>query len=375
MKKVLIIQALAKQYRVPFFEQLYLALREEEIQLKVAYGSPNSTELKKADNVHLNPEYGTKVKNWWLLNDRFLYQSVLHKVASADLIIVEQASKHFINYILILLSALSLKKVAFWGHGRNRQAKAKSFSEWVKRALIDKVDWWFAYTKGTADYLAASGVDKSRITIIQNSIDTKSFRTELFKITHGDLIFARQKIGITESSRVALFCGGLYADKHLEFLILSAKLVKSKVANFELIIVGNGPERYVIEAAAVNESWLHYVGPKFGFEKAQYFKIADVFLMPGLVGLAILDAFVAGLPLITTDIPIHSPEIEYLHHGVNGMMTCHNYEAYASAVAELLTNQLLLLNLRKGAIDSADHYTLDNMVERSKLGIIECLMK
>jgi L-malate glycosyltransferase len=38
-------------------------------------------------------------------------------------------------------------------------------------------------------------------------------------------------------------------------------------------------------------------------------------LMPGLVGLAVLDAFADGIPRVTTVIEYHSPEIEYLVPG------------------------------------------------------------
>jgi glycosyltransferase involved in cell wall biosynthesis len=95
--------------------------------------------------------------------------------------------------------------------------------------------------------------------------------------------------------------------------------------------------------------------------------------MPGLVGLAILDAFTASLPMATTDVPIHSPEIEYLEGGRNGLVTEHNVEAYAQAMVSLLSDRNRLKALQEGAASSGRIYTIENMVERFRRGIVVCL--
>ena len=66
-------------------------------------------------------------------------------------------------------------------------------------------------------------------------------------------------------------------------------------------------------------NWVHWVGPKFGREKTDLMAISDVFLLPGRVGLAILDAFA----VLTTRLDIHCPEIEYLEEDRNVLVTDH----------------------------------------------------
>jgi glycosyltransferase involved in cell wall biosynthesis len=118
---------------------------------------------------------------------------------------------------------------------------------------------------------------------------------------------------------------------------------------------------------------VHFVGPKFGDRKAQFLAIADVFLLPGRAGLAVLDGFAAGLPLVATRLSIHGPEMEYFEEGRNGVMTAPYPEAYARAVAFLLSNPKELHLLRVGAANSAEKYSIEGMVENFKKGIVQCL--
>jgi glycosyltransferase involved in cell wall biosynthesis len=91
--------------------------------------------------------------------------------------------------------------------------------------------------------------------------------------------------------------------------------------------------------------------------------------MPGLVGLAVLDAFNTNTPMITTDFEYHSPEIEYLQNGTNGIITENNLEAYVKAVVNTLQNANILSELKKGCLVSAELYTMEKMVENFAEGI------
>jgi glycosyltransferase involved in cell wall biosynthesis len=96
-------------------------------------------------------------------------------------------------------------------------------------------------------------------------------------------------------------------------------------------------------------------------------------MMPGLVGLVVVDAFAAGLPLVTTRIDTHSPEIEYLEPGVNGLVTEPDAGSLATACVELLQSPPLLERLRAGCSESSRVYTLEAMVERFARGVQDAL--
>lgn len=373
MKQVLIIQAVIKQYRVPFYDVLARILADQDVSLKVLYSDPNEVEARKGDNSELGPAIGTKVSGYWFASGRLLWQPVFRDVWKSDLIIVECANKHLINPVLLLLSKMRVTKTAFWGHGRNRQGDSGAFTERLKRLMVKFPEWWFAYTEGTGEYVAAAGFPRDRITNVQNSIDTSAFRDALSSVTGGQITDVRRSWGISQNAFVGLFCGSLYPHKKLEFLIEAAQIVKSQLPDFHLLIVGTGPQRDVLDAASRQHDWIHPLGARFDHEKATLFKCADVFLMPGLVGLSILDSFTAGLPLLTTDIPIHSPEIEYLKQNFNGAITPFEPKAYAQAIVQLANDPPRLARLRDGARRSASLYGIEAMAASFAEGVLRCL--
>lgn len=372
MKHVIIIQSVVKQYRVPFFLALRDELRASGIHLTVVYSEPNTAEGRKKDNVELEASLAVKVPARWFLDQRFVYQRALSQVADADMVIVEQANKHLINPILLLMSKFGTKKIGFWGLGENKQPDRSAISEWLKRRTISKVDWFFAYTRETAHFLKQCGVDSSRITAVQNAVDTRQLSVNVSAISSAEAMSCREALGIPAHAPTALYCGTLEQVK-LGCLFQSAEEVRREIHDFHLLIVGDGGEADAVRAFSSGNDWVHWVGPKFGKDNAVYFRIADVFFMPGRVGLAILDAFAAGLPLCTTALPNHGPEIEYLVPEKNGVMTEPGPHAFASALVELLRSPNRLAALKAGARDSGRFYTVENMARNFADGIIKCL--
>jgi hypothetical protein len=73
-------------------------------------------------------------------------------------------------------------------------------------------------------------------------------------------------------------------------------------------------------------------GVRKRLEKALYFRMGDIMLNPGLVGLHIVDAFCSGLVIVTTKTASHSPEVVYLRDGENGIYADDTAIAYSEAM-------------------------------------------
>jgi glycosyltransferase involved in cell wall biosynthesis len=232
---------------------------------------------------------------------------------------------------------------------------------------------WFAYTPGTASYLTSAGVPPDKITSVDNAIDTNGFKTLLNSVTRDEVDEKRREFGISEGDYVALYCGSLYPEKRIPYLLQTAKLIAERNPRFRLLIVGSGIETEIVKSASNCSPYILYAGPLFGRDKAVCFRLAELFLNPGLVGLGILDSFCAELPFVTTDEALHSPEIDYLENGVNGLKVSGNANVFAEAVLDLMCNPERVAKMRQAARETAAQYTVENMVAKTCDGIFKSL--
>jgi glycosyltransferase involved in cell wall biosynthesis len=206
------------------------------------------------------------------------------------------------------------------------------------------------------------------------AVDTAQISRWIADLSPGATASLRAGLRIPPSAPVGIYCGALEKSKNIPFLVASAKLVRKRVPDFHLVLVGGGPESvYVADETLLNRDCIRWTGPTFCAEKAALLNMADVFLLPGKVGLAILDAFAARLPLFTTRIPNHCPEVEYLEDGRNGIIAENSVEAYAQAVTETLCDPARLAALKNGAYQSSLKYSIEAMVANFCRGIRECL--
>lgn len=371
---VVAIVANMKKFRIPFYQQLATELELRNITLRVVFSDPTSRECTKNDAADLEAPTGIKVTALHPLGARALVQFLPFRlVAKADLLITVQANGYLMNYVLQLLSWLKIKPVAFWGHAFNHQGNPASAREKMKRFFATKVDWWFTYTSRTSAYLVALGFPARRISVIENAVDTSGFASEVVKCKLNGIDAFRSGISGCEDPFIALYCGSLYPEKQLPFLLEVGDLLAARHANFRLLVVGDGPDRDRIRNAISTRHWLKDFGPQFGHEKARLFAASDIFLNPGLVGLAILDSFAAGLPFITAERVDHSPEFAYLQHQNNGLLLPFEVRTFADGVETIMADRCLRSALCRGATASAARLTLENMVRNVADGICRCL--
>lgn len=402
-KKVLIVQQVLKQYRLAFFQQLAQQLAADGIEFTLCFSLPQGAELAKADNISQPP--GSYAKLVPVQTVGPLVWQAIPELASFDLVIVEQANRHLLNYQL-LFRRLNHKapKFIFWGHGFNHQATPGLWSnlkQQFKKTLLGYADGFFAYTQQVANYAIAQGVAADKVTVLNNSIETETFRANVQKLRQqngsvnaGAADTAVTSTAVTSSAVInsaaattllpnepqpkalptLIFCGALYPDKQIALLLQTAEQLAKQQLIKKLIVLGDGPDKPLLEAALKAQSsssqqmaWLDYRGACFGEEKAAAYTEADLVLNPGLVGLAILDAFAAGLPLVTTHFRGHSPEISYLVHGYNGLMV--EASQLTQALTQLLQSPQQLQNLAEGAAQSSAQYSLAAMVQAFAGGI------
>jgi glycosyltransferase involved in cell wall biosynthesis len=374
MKKVVIIQRILPHYRIPFFERLFQVLAEKNIELIVIYGQHRENTVPKSVNV--DRPWALKINNYYLFseNNEVVWQPCFLKAVNADLVIIEQANRLLINYLFLLTRKFIKPKIALWGHGRNFQSiNPDGLLESWKKWLSKQVDWWFAYTQSSAELVKSIGFAEKKITITQNAICTESLIQAKNKISSTQMNIIKMELGIS-GDNIVIYCGGIYEQKKMCFLIGACKEIKKQVDDFHVIFIGDGPEAFLVKKFDEENQWVHYLGEKLDTDIVPYFSISKLMLMPGLVGLSVVDSFALEVPIVSTDIPIHSPEFSYLENGINAQIVKYDLKKYSDQVSKLLINNDSRNILLEGCKTSSKKYQLNNMTMRfveSILGLMD----
>jgi glycosyltransferase involved in cell wall biosynthesis len=376
--EVLVVQQLLKNFRLPLHDGVYQQLDRQGIVYRLVFSAPAGTEISKGDCLTAAPA------PWYqLIRLRSFGPLVWQQPPrwrQARVIVVEQANKHLFNWWLLLnLTLLPARcwpggqkpRLVFWGHGFNHQAPT-GFGEWLKRQLLRYPAHWLSYTQTVSQYLQQQGVAAERITTLNNSLDNQQFGQQVRTLRQQLRAAVPTQLTPAQPARslVLLFCGALYQDKQLPLLLQVCADAVAIGAVAKLIVLGDGPLRSLLTTTP--PAWLDYRGACFAEDKVQAFAEADLVLNPGLVGLAILDAFAAGLPFITTDFAGHSPEISYLQHQINGLQLPMQAQALVTALQTLQQEPAKLATLADGALKSAELYSMAAMVTHFSRGVAQC---
>lgn len=367
LPSVLVVQRRLPHYRMAFFEALRTALAERGFTLNLAVGDATPAEASRSDAGHLPWALPAPCRYW--LGGRLCWQRALPWVRQADLVVLTQENKLLLNWWLLMWRR-SRPRVALWGHGRDFQTRSRfsGLMHRLKAWLSRRADWWFAYTAMSARTVHDFGFDNERITTLNNAVDTLALRRSVHSARKSGRAAVRATLCLGNGP-LGLYLGSLYTDKKVDMLLLAARNVRARLPDFELVVAGAGPEQQALQASAVAQPWIHFVGQAQGDLKQRLLASADVMLCPGAAGLGVVESFAAGLPLVVGNTHNHGPEIEYLRHGENGMFAPATPSAYAQAVVELLTDPALMAKLRQGCDSSAEQYTQEAMVQHFCEGV------
>lgn len=368
-KSVVIVQQRLTHYCEELFNTLRIKLANSDLRLRVLAGTASKQQLSKNDGGRL--DWVEVVPTKYLLSSCLCWQPIRALCADSDLLILPQENALLANHSL-LLRRPPHTRLAFWGHGANLQnPDCNSWRERYKRWSTRRVDWWFAYTGLSVGLVADAGFPRDRITCLNNSIDVGALCAHRASVTWDETMLLRTSLGLAQGF-TGVFLGSLYKEKRLSFLFAAADRIKAARPDFSLVVIGDGPQADEVRALASSRSWVRMVGSRKAREKALFLSLGDVMLNPGLVGLNVLDSFACGLPMVTTDCGLHSPEVSYLDSS-NGMMTSNSVEAYAQICVNLADDPVRLTTLRLGCVRSAHLYSLEAMTERFVQGIVAAL--
>jgi glycosyltransferase involved in cell wall biosynthesis len=334
MIRVLLVHAgLIPHYRIPIYGYLRKYLKRYGFDLMVASdgiqaGTPDPVEFLFAP-MHLSA----------LNIARFIQR---HQI---DVIIDFMELKHrYLFPTYLIAKGILRRKMIYWGQGRDLldpKKKIKNLAYTAEQAMCSAI---ILYAEHLKKYVPKPFHKKVFIANNTLHLTYKGFPPG---VTRENVL---RKYGINTKKNI-ICVGRMQMRKRLDHL--SEALVLMNRADIGLILVGPDPDGILDKIKGDN---IFKLGPIFGDKKYDLLSSADVYCLPGAVGLSIVDAFYCGLPFVTEE-GDESAEIMYLKDGVNGFIV-------PSGDIQLMSQKLLLLldtdELRRRFSDAAKREIKEN---------------
>jgi glycosyltransferase involved in cell wall biosynthesis len=377
-------QGCVPNYREAFFRRLG-AIRGRDYV--VFYGEPEPG----SGVIAAKPPYAfhsQPVRNRYLriFGRRLVYQPVFRAIAfrDYDALVIGHEVKYFVNLALLFWFRVTGKPVLFWGFGtgqdfwdEGRGAIGRGVSRLVnaaKEMLVRSASGYLAYTDSGVAPIVRAGMKRDCIRVLNNTIDLDEEILSHAKAQGLDRTALRATWHIAPDAAVFTFVGRLLAGKKVEDLIGAVRGLREAGVNAETIIVGDGPERAALEKCAGGASWCHFLGAVHDADGiARIYRASDALVIPGYVGLAVNRGFAHGMPVITVQSDLHSPEIDYVEAGANGLILAPG--RFRDGLRSFAEDAGLREHLRLGALATREKLDLDRMVAAFDEGVATALKR
>jgi glycosyltransferase involved in cell wall biosynthesis len=244
-------------------------------------------------------------------------------------------------------------------YGGASERDRRPTAEAVRHLMLSTCDHYLSYTEISTTNLVNRGYDARRVTTLNNAVQA--------------LAIPEQAMTAQRVPLQALFVASLVEDKEPLAAIAIVDRLRLLVPGASLHIVGDGPLRAQCEQAANRREWVYYHGPLRGQNLRELALTSDIAIIPGRVGLALLEMASAGLPMVTFAASRHGAEIAYLRDGINGLFLSGEIDVAAKELATLLTDRPALERMRNEASCTAGKYTIQRMAVNFTDGVAASL--
>ncbi|MBA5775940.1 glycosyltransferase family 4 protein [Stappia sp. F7233] len=363
-------------YRRAFFERL--SERSQNTYVIFHGRPPSNTDLQAAEPPFSFENRKVDNREFRLGKSILVYQPAVRAVTNGDFdaVVLGHEFKFLSGLLILVLFKLRRRPVVWWGFGYR-----KAYGSWQKSGLgrlkdrlarwgSDRLarlgDGYLAYTGKGREHLLAIGFRDEEIQVVRNTIDVDE------QIRLADAVAdlpergLRAEFGLQPESHVLLYVGRLVPRKRVDWLIRFARAhPRADGKPVEVLVIGDGQERAALERLADGAPNIHFLGAidPADIRIAKAMKLAAAVVVPGYLGLAINHAFAHARPVITEKHDFHSPEIEFMTEGHDGLMFPGGEEGFQKGLLEFLADEEAQARLCANAARTRETLKVDAMVE------------
>jgi glycosyltransferase involved in cell wall biosynthesis len=231
-----------------------------------------------------------------------------------DVVLVEAESNFVVDMMLMSYSLFSSVPYVLWGCGRVRNTE----ETYVRKSLYPFLCMLFGrakavvgYSRYAVDYYSSTyHVPRERCFFAPNSIPATAADEDRQAATQ-----LRESLGLGPDKVVLLSVGAITKDKNLDMLFQLFREVRARHPEAELVVVGGGNYLEHVKQTYGADPGVHIMGAIY--DKVNlYFQMSDIFILPGLGGLALQQAVQNGKPVVCSI--ADGTELDLVKNGLNG---------------------------------------------------------
>ena len=322
-KKVLVVYHYFAHYRLPVMSAMS---QNESAEFSFLSGSTSDINIEKVSNADLERK-NVKLKyieNKWL-GSNWLWQKGLinHLRNNKYDSVIFLGSPYFIStWLASIYLKIKGTKVLFWTHGVVRNGGLK---DTFRKLFFKLADGLLLYSNYAKENLMKHGFVPEKLQVINNSLDYDKHLEIRQSLNAEDLALKKQDTFKLPELPTLLFIGRLTPQKKLINLIHLIENMRNKGSQFNLLFIGDGEERSLLEKEVGAKGLLDFVS-FYGAchdeaELAPLIAMCDVCVSPGEVGLTAIHSLSFGTPVITHNEPMYQmPEFESIKEGYTGSL-------------------------------------------------------
>lgn len=184
--------------------------------------------------------------------------------------------------------------------------------------------------------LKSIGIPENKLAIISSGI----YLVEFQNVNDYEILSIKKQY----SKPIIISVGVLRINKGFKYLIEAFKSIKEKFSAASLLIIGDGPDRGILEKQSKNTSNVYFLGRQNHGKVVEYLKAVDIFVLASIniagdregTPTSIMEAMAAGLPVVAANV---GGIADLVGNRKNGFIVSPgNSENLAKAITELISN-------------------------------------